>query len=360
MIFEDHAKLEWRAPAIDGRVCRFWRQIVLNTPRVWAYLEISHVKQPSISSLRSWLDRSHAAPLHIRVDRDLIFDHGITSYDILSENHTRIASLRMGVGHLSFFEERHFPSMRLLHVTHWYWRNPSLPPVRWRPMPALRSLCLGPANDFVVPLDRLPPLETLILYTDKCTSLSRASPSLVALLLHSVSLGDAISGSLDFPSLTHLGLFGVEGLKPNISTPYLVTYHESGWTVMESFSAPIPSLAEYGICTMESHCPSLTEWHRSFPNIKRLVTRTNPSVLIALLHSLSGQPHSLPALQIISASSASWTYGGGFPKKAQETMENLIQVRSKACHKDIALYIEPEEHLPFLIRFACVSHCIIR
>jgi hypothetical protein len=360
MIFEEHAKLEWRAPAIDGRVCRLWRQIVLKTPRAWAYLEIHHTKRPSISSLRLWLDRSHTAPLHIRVNKNFMLDHDMSFYHLLRDYHTKVASLRMGVGRLSFFEERHFPSMRLLYVKSWYWRNPSLPPVRWGPMPALQSLHLGPTNALVVPVGRLPPLKTLIIHTNKCTLLSKSSPSLVALLLHSVSLGNAISGSLDFPSLNHLALFDISGLKPNIKAPYLVTYHESGCTLMESFSAPMPSLVEYGICGIESRCPDPTEWHRSFPNIERLAMQADPSVHITFLRSLSKQPHSLPALQMISASAATWMWGEGFPDEDKETMENLIQVRSKACHKDIALCFKLGKHLHIPIRFACVSHCLIR
>jgi hypothetical protein len=359
MIFEEHAKLEWRAPAIDGRVCRLWRQIVLKTPRAWAYLEISHTKRPSISSLRLWLDRSHTAPLHIRVNRNFILGHGTTFHDLLRDYHIRIASLRMGVGRLSFFEERHFPSMRLLHITEWYWRDPSLPPVRWGPMPALRSLYLGSTNGFVVPLDRLPPLKTLILYSNKYNSLSQASSSLVALILHSVSW-NAISGSLGFHLLNHLALFGVGGLKPNINAPCLVTYHESGCTITESFSTPMPSLVEYGICGIESRYPDPTEWHRSYPNMERLAIQADPFVLTALLRSLSRRPYSLPALKMISASSATGMWGEGFPDADQETMERLIWTRSKVLHRGIALHSHLGKHFHLPIRFAFVSRCLIR
>jgi hypothetical protein len=359
MIFEEHAKLEWRAPAIDGQVCRLWRQIVLNTPRAWAYLEISHAKPPSISSLRLWLDRSRTAPLHIRVDRNFILDQFMTFYGLLGDYHTMIASLRMGVGLLSFFEERHFPSMRLLHVSGWYWRHCSFPPVQLGPMPALRSLRLGTTNDLVVPLDRLPPLKTLVLRATKCTSLSKSSPSLVALMLHSASLGDAISGSLDFPSLTHLALFGVRGLKPNICAPYLVTYHESGCTSTESFSTPVPSLVEYGVCGKISRHPDPTELHRSFPNIERLAIRADLSVLIALLVFLSGHPQSLPALRVISVSSAN-KWGEKISREAKETMKNLITVRSEVCHRDVALRFEPVRQLHLPIPFAYLGHSPIR
>ena len=249
MVFEDHAKLEWRAPAIDGRVCRLWRKIVRNAPRAWTYLEIRNDKRrPSMSELLVWLGRSRRAPLHIRVDENFVVcgpTKNRTLYDLLYDFHRRIASLRMGLVDLAFFEGRDFPSMRVLDVRHWYQRDPSSHPVQWGRMPKLRSLHLGPTDVYAVPLDSLPPLKTLVLYIVKCTSLSRHSPSLVTLMLHTIDL-DAISGSIDFSSLTHLALFGVRGLKLHINAPYLVTYYESGCTVDESFSAPIPSLVEYG------------------------------------------------------------------------------------------------------------------
>ena len=39
-------------PHIDGLVCRFWRETVLNTPRAWEYLAISNDFQLSMRTLR--------------------------------------------------------------------------------------------------------------------------------------------------------------------------------------------------------------------------------------------------------------------------------------------------------------------
>ena len=89
-IIEEHAKLEWMAPAIDGRVCRIWSQIVLNTPRPWAHLEINDDGLPTIGEIRSWLRRSDTAPLHIRIDRDSRPDESMNEralYGLLSSHH---------------------------------------------------------------------------------------------------------------------------------------------------------------------------------------------------------------------------------------------------------------------------------
>ena len=149
IIFEEHAKLEWEAPTIDGRVCRLWRRIVLNTPRAWAYLEIRNDSVPSMDEVRLRLHRSNPAPLHI--DICVGQDASRSLYDLFNDHHTRIASLRMRYGSQSFFEGRDFPRMRLLEVAHWC-------PVRWGSMPELQSLLLGTqllGQLFTMPLGEL-------------------------------------------------------------------------------------------------------------------------------------------------------------------------------------------------------------
>jgi hypothetical protein len=185
MVFEYHAELEWRAPAIDGRVCRLWRRVVLRVPRAWAYLEICKKKPPSLSDLRSWLERSRDKHLHICADKNFSWStRDGTLYSLLRDHHTRIASLRMGQGELSFFERCDFPTMRLLEVHRWSLRNSFTRPFRWGSIPKLQSLRLGSTRAFLVPLDSLPPLKTLTLYFVKYTALSRNSESLVTLMLH--------------------------------------------------------------------------------------------------------------------------------------------------------------------------------
>ena len=350
MIFEEHAKLEWRAPATDGRVCHLWRQIVLNTPRAWAYLEIRYKKPPNFWNLLMWLDRSRTAPLHIRVDRNFTLNKPINDqslYDLLSQYHTRIASLRMDIGDLGFFKGRDFPCMRLLDVARWNAMSYSLPPAQWGAMPELQSLRLGRTDSVVGLMDGIAPLKTLALHIPKFTSLSRHSPSLVALMLRSVSLGDTISSSLDFPSLTHLSLYRVGGLKPHINAPCLAIYHEGRCTVSESFSAPVPSLVEYGVRGLHPQYSDPTKWHCSFPNILRLSIRADPPLLISFLDSLSSHPHPMPALQMISVGSMRM-WGAELLAEYQGIMGTLVRVRSERCLLDIGLYFEMgrPSHIP--------------
>jgi len=176
MIFEEHAILEWWAPAIDGRVCRLWRQIVLNTPRAWSYLDVScyERKQPGIGELCLWLHRSGAASLHVSVNRDFILDgciNGRTLYDVLGGCHARIASLQMTWGNTLFFEGRDFPCLNLLVVKNWAQAHFSSSLDRWGPMPELRSLRLGHIPSSMVPLNTLASLGVLVLHDTTLTSL---------------------------------------------------------------------------------------------------------------------------------------------------------------------------------------------
>jgi len=157
MIFEEHAILEWEAPTNDGRVCRLWRQIVLNTPRAWAYLESRKNYAPSMDEVRLRLHRSNQAPLHIDFRAK---EHASQRlYELFNDHHTRIASMRMRYGSQTFFAKRDFPCMQLLDVGCWY-------PVRWGSMPKLQSLLLG-TQQFrqlgMWPLSKPSPLKILSL-----------------------------------------------------------------------------------------------------------------------------------------------------------------------------------------------------
>ena len=169
IIFGEHAKLEWEAPTIDGRVCRLWRQIVLNTPRAWARLEIRNDSVPSMDEVRLRLHRSSTALLHI----DIRTGHDASQrlYDLFNDHHARIASLRMQYGSQSFFEGRDFPRMQLLDVARWC-------AVRWGSMPELQSLLLGTqllGQLFTMPLGELSRLKLPALPYIKCKSATRHS-----------------------------------------------------------------------------------------------------------------------------------------------------------------------------------------
>jgi len=364
MIFEEHAIQEWRAPTIDGRVCRFWRRIVLNTPRAWAHLTIRKYHPPSVDELRLWLRRASTALLHINT-------HAVRwracerLYNVFSDHHTRIASLRTRYGSETFFEGRDFPCLQHLDLANWY-------PIRWGSMPKLQSLRLCDKQFHMVcmvPLGELAPLKMLTLSGLKCTSVLRHSQSLTTLMLHNVSLVDAISGPATFPSLTYLSLFGVSGLKPHISAPRLVTYHEEGTMEDESFHTSLPSLVEYGVShpsalVLEYGVPRPSAagldpatLHLSFPNIQRLAMRADESELLSFFTSLADQPHLLPALQTISAGRMpSDTYQ--IAEEVQEKIRSLVLVRNEGRNGNIVVETVAPFQIP--IFFGDVSDLSIK
>ena len=339
VIFEEHAKLEWKAPVIDGQVCRCWRQIVLNTPRVWAYLEIRG-NWPRVEELGAWFHRSGTAPLHIRVD------DGSTSklVDLLNDHHTRIASLRMAICDPSFFEHREFPSLRLLDVRQWH---PHGPPARWGFMPTLRSLRSGPIDGSMVEQSVLASLELLALYKANNISLQRHYISLTTLMLDDLTLGDVISAPIDFPSLTYLSLWNMAGLKPHINAPCLTTYHEGGGTQDESFSAPLCSLVEYGI-----YGPgfSYSAWSYSFPILSRLSIRAESTIIISFLGLFSNFWHLFPALRTISVASVKFQELG-FTQEDREIMMAKVHDLDVVLHFEVGVPV----HIP--IFFGEVGNC---
>jgi len=337
VIFEEHAILEWKAPAIDGQVCRCWREIVLNTPRAWAYIKIRDGYQPNMRELRLWLHRSGTAPLHI--------DHcGATTYGLFSNHHTRIVSLQVGYGSKAFFERRDFLCMQHLSILYWC-------PFQWGSMPKLQSLRLCDTRRCVVPLSGLPPLKMLTLTWIKCTSILWHSQSLTTMMLYDTSLVDVISGPVTFPSLTYLSLCSVRDLKPHINAPCLVTYHESGSTVDESFYIPLPSLVEYGVSYLGASSLEPAEWHLYFPNILRVSLRARDDALLSFLTFLANQPHSFPALQSICAPLA----GYYFPEEVYKNMESLVLARNEAgdVHVVLPLEIEPPFCIPIFFARVC-------
>ena len=277
---------------IDGRVCRLWRQIVLNTPRAWARLEIRNDSVPSMDEVLLRLHRSNPAPLHIDIHAEENASQRL--YDLFSDHHTRVASLRMRHGSQSFFEGRDLPCIRHLDIVRWR-------PVRWGSMPKLQSLLLGTQYVGMMPLSELSPLKMLALPYIICKSALRHSQSLTKLILTNSFFVDEISGPLTFPSLTYFSLFGMWGLKPHVNAPRLVTYHEGGALAGESFNVSLPSLVEYGVLHPKASDSDPTKLYFSFPNIQRLAIRAEEPVLLSFFSSLANQPHLLPALQTISA-----------------------------------------------------------
>ena len=350
VIFEEHAKLEWRAPVKDGRVCRLWRQIILRCPQAWAHLDLNRTYEPDPSVLRLWLDRSGAAPLHIRAD-----ECTPNVDELLDRHHERIESLIVDCGLYSMFENRSFPILQSFTVDLWYesWAHES----PWGAMPKLQSLRTCFLDIGVLPSSTIPPLRTLALFkADSCDFLLRNSnSSLTSMMLDEISL-DNTSGSLDFPSLTFLSLYAVKNLKYRMNVPILTTYHEGGGTEEEEFPTPLPLLTEYGIFQSGNPPPgllcSVMKLHQCCPNLQRLSIRAYPSDFMSFLHSFVIQPTALPVLRILAVGSSD--SGVSYSRGLEDDIIDRIADRNITSKVKITVHFEDSEPLEVPLFFGAV------
>jgi len=293
VIFEEHAKLEWKAPVIDGQVCRQWQRTILRSPRAWAQLDIAKFSKPPPSKLRQWLDRSGSVPLHIKVT---MWIQGVE--ELLDQHHKRIKSIEI-VCYFRLLEHRSFPILQSLNITG---QGSQISVIRCHAMPELRSLRVYLTLVDSLPWNAVPPLRDLVLYKVKdCDNIIRNSfRSLTSLMLSCVSF-QYTSETLEFPSLRFLSLYEVTNVKHWMNVPALTTYHESGRVEKESFSMPLPFLVEYGFYGYPlSAPPNVTSLHRHYPNISRLSFRTSLGDAKRFCRSLCEQPTALPMLRIFA------------------------------------------------------------
>ena len=293
VIFEEHAKLEWRAPVIDGQVCHQWRQTILRSPRAWSHLRIVQNFASAPSKLHQWLDRSSSVSLHIQL---MGWIQG--AEEALDPHCKRIKSITLWGGFFTFLKRQSFPVLQSLDVVAIFRRREV---ICWSAMPKLRSYRANNVSVDALPSNIFPPLRVLALSSvNNCDSIIiNSSRSLVSLTLDHVSL-QYTSEPLEFPSLTFLSLFEVTNIKHRITVLALTTYHESGRTEEESFSMSLPSLIEYGICRINTE-PffDVKKLHQCYPNISRLSLRAPPLTVKPFLHSLRDQPNALPMLRIL-------------------------------------------------------------
>ena len=351
VIFEEHAKLEWRAPVIDGRVCHQWRQTILRSPRAWAYLKILRCCKPTPSQLRQWLGRSGSVPLHVQ-----LMEWILGTEEILDPHCKRIKSMALHGVFLAFLNNRVFPILHSLTIKAWY-RNPRV--IHWDAciaMPELRSLRASNISVGDLPLNIFPPLRVLTLDRVRdCENIIRnSSHSLTSLMIGNISFQHA-SESLEFPSLRFLSLFSVMNIKHRMNVPALITYHESGRTEEESFPMSLPILIEYGIRRI-IRVPFLnvTKLHQCYPNISRLSVRAQPSAVKPFLHSLSGQPTALPMLSVLAVGEI---YGlTKYSGEDKDSMRKDVLMRNMASNVKMEFYFDGRTRAP--LYFAYVRVCI--
>ena len=342
VIFEEHAKLEWRAPVIDAQVCHQWRQTILHSPRAWAYLEFPRSGKPAPSNLHQWLDRSGSVPLHIR-----LMEWICGAEEVLDPHCKRIASISLSGSFISFLKNRSFPILQSLTIRA---AHRSLPLMNWIStpctMPALRSFRASYISLDALPSNIFPALRALALckVNDCDCIILNSSNSLTSLMIAGVSFLYT-SGSLEFPCLTFLSLIDVKNIKHRMNVPALTTFHESGRTDEEPFTMSLPSLVEYGIRQINTE-PFLdvTKLNQFYPNISRLSLRAYPSAVKPFLHSLSSQPTALPMLRILAVEEVYDLMG--YSGEDKDSMRGDVFMRNMASSVKMELCFDGKVRVP--------------
>ena len=340
VIFEEHAKLDWRAPLIDGQVCRQWRQTILCSPRAWSHLKIVQNFESAPSKLHQWLDRSGSVPLHIQA---IDWIQGVEEF--LDPHCKRIESLSLYRFRLTFLENRSFPILQSLTIRAWSINDPLICWSAWRVMPELRYFRASYLWMDALPSNIVPALRLLSLYrVDSDYLIRNSSHSLTSLMLDRISL-KYTSESLEFPSLIFLSLFEVKNIKHRMNVPALTTYHESDETEQESFSVSLPSLIEYGTRRLYGEpFLNVTKLYQCYPNISRLSVRAFPSEVKQLLHSLSCQPTALPMLRILAVGTLYNTTK--YNREDKDSMMNDVIVRNITSSVKMELCFDGKVRVP--------------
>ena len=355
VIFEERAKMNWKAPLIDGQVCRQWRQTILRSPRAWSYLKIVRNFTSAPSQLLQWLDRSGSAPLHIQA---IDWIQGVEEF--LDPHCKRIESLSLYRFRLAFLENRSLPILQSLTIGAWSINDPLIRWSTWRVIPELRYFRASYIWMDVIPSNIFPVLRVLALYRVDSDYLIRNSyHSLTSLMLDRISVKYTLE-SLEFPSLRFLSLFEVKNIKHRMNVPTLTTYHESDKTEQESFSMSLPFLIEYGIYRIRDNPPpNVTKLHQCYPNIIRLSVRFRPSAGKLFLHSLSRQPTALPMLRILAvgtlAAGTLYDYTK-YNREDKNRMRNDVLMRNMVSSVKVELCFDGMARVP--LYFASVRACI--
>lgn len=343
VIFEEHAKLEWRAPVIDGQVCRQWRQTILRSPRAWTHLEIGMHFYKAPSELPRWLERSGTAPLHIQIkiwcSREILDQH-LERFESLTVPYHNARTLLKG---------RSFPILQSFTVAaDWDLCHPELRWSTWDAMPALRSLRFSHILVDTLPSKTFPALRVLALsQVQKYDYIIQNSyHSLTTLMLNYIDVPNT-SEILEFPSLSFLSLRGMTNIKHRMNVPALTTYHEGGMTEEESFPMSLPLLTEYGI-RQHYTAPlfTVTRLHQYYPNLSRISTRVQASGVSAFLQELSGQPTALPMLRLLAVGLEGTFRAKDYSQEARYSMMQDLLARNMATSVKMELCFDGGLRVP--------------
>jgi len=296
-IFVWCASVDWDSPVRIVGVCRVWREVILETPTAWSFVDL-YSEMPA-EGINMFFERSRQVPLHISLPKS-------TPFELLSSMAHRICCLTL-LSLSSLPSNAVFPSTRRLSIPY---RRGGMPLsfVNTHRFPALIHLATpstsvygasSPSTSNFV----FPPLKSWRLCVGLDLSWS-ANLSLCQNTLVSLSLHDHVKGRLVvkqqilLPALKYLQLFARDTLKREVldlKTPVLETYTEyvSGTKLMES---PIHTDINTAREMRFNNTPSLSYC----AGVQRLqLFHSTSNEILAVLQQLAVDSGISPALQII-------------------------------------------------------------
>jgi hypothetical protein len=224
-IFEICGEKDYRATLKISVVSRHWREIVLATPRAWAFVDVEDCRHDEL--VRLYLERSSPRPLHISIplNRDFGLFRDVTD---------RIRCLSIPGTHAESLGEATFPNVTRLTIAG---RNADIQRfvIDFKRFPSLQHLVCEPSWMFWHSSTYLPPLQSLsYVMTGRLLLmcfLKACKDSLTSLKLIRPTHYPSIGVSCVLPRLQYLEIQNQrrqEGTFPlNIQTPVLETFVET-------------------------------------------------------------------------------------------------------------------------------------
>lgn len=199
----------WWSPALVARVCRFWREVALATPRTWSFINLR--SGPPLAFASAFFERSSQCLLHVTVP--IAPDTNPTSYaTVVGRITNRIECLVLTRAAVALFSYE-FPHLTRLCITY------PLTPIPLECLTMIRFPNLRYINGHfstsatIAPFipSTSPPIERLIVSTDRHSAWISAILSFSKTLkaLH-ISIEDAkilpAYPSLELPKVVHLAM----------------------------------------------------------------------------------------------------------------------------------------------------------
>jgi hypothetical protein len=337
-----------------GAVCRRWRQVLLTTPRAWAFLRV-HPKQPRISDelLDVWLSRCASIKLHISF-------RSPTALTVIAKHEKNIACLSF-FGHLSYLNlSPRFSQLEELRIGKhsfeaWYpkdlttetGKSDSSPKsdgeerslLDSRRFPVLKRLHLhGPSqldSDLKKPWDielrdislkaGFPPLQELHMCLTGRYGLDiirHAADTLVGLAIKFVDFGKEKVDPISLPRLKSLSYFMPPIASettlfhnPTLITPVLESYCEvqSQTIIRSALHDDTSSVTTFSIRSIRD-----IDWSK-FPELTHVTLDRNLSLILEDCEFLEAHPNYCPKLATMR-----WTYSTG-----NESIIRAIENRNK-------------------------------